>query len=90
MAVPHRTITTFGRDELRERVRKVVAEQFDIDPDHLLPGTEISRLGSDSIGTLELTMAIEDAFDVEIEDAQLDRLHTLEEVTTYLANRLGV
>lgn len=88
--MPHRFATTPTRDDLRDRLRRVIAEQFDIDPDHLAPGTVISRLGADSVGALELTMAVEDAFDIEIEDAALDRLHTLEEVTRYLAERLGV
>ena len=88
--MPHRYAIPPTRDELRDRLRRGIAEQFDIDADHLMPATVISRLGTDSIGALELTMAVEDAFDIEIEDAALDRLHTLEEVTGYLAERLGV
>lgn len=63
--------------------------QCEVEPSELHPATEISRFGTDSFHALELTMAIEDEFDIEIPDHALDRLQTLEEVTAYLAERLG-
>jgi acyl carrier protein len=78
------------RDDVRERVRRIVVEQLDLDPAHLLPTTHIPDLRTDSIGTLELTMALEDEFDLEFPDQVLDRLQTVEDVTGYLAMRLGV
>jgi acyl carrier protein len=78
------------RAEIRERLRKLVARECDVDPDSLLPETEISRLGADSIHAVELTMAIEDEFDIEVRDEDLDRLHTFEEVAAYLADRLAL
>jgi acyl carrier protein len=86
----HRSATPLTRDDLRDRIRKIVVEQLGIDPDQLLPETRIPDLGADSIGTLELTMAVEDEFDLEFPDTVLDRLHTVEDVTTYLAERLGL
>jgi acyl carrier protein len=88
--MPQRTAAPQTRDELRERLRKLILAACDVDPDALHPDTEISRLGSDSIRAVELTMAIEDEFDLEIPDDALDRLHTFEEVTNYLAGRLAV
>jgi acyl carrier protein len=88
--MPHRTAAPHTKDELRDRLRKLIAAECEIDVELLHPGTEISRLGVDSIHAVELTMAIEDEFDLEIPDHALDRLHTFEEVTEYLAGRLGV
>ena len=88
--MPHRTVTPLNRDELGERLRLVVCGQFDIDPDHLTPNTAISGLGADSLGALELTMAVEDAFDIEIPDRALDQLHTFRDVADYLAERLAI
>jgi acyl carrier protein len=88
--LPHRAEAALTRDEVTARVRRILVEQLDIDPDHLLPSTNIPDLGGDSIGTLELTIALEDEFDLEFPDAVLDRLHTVEDVAGYLAGRLGI
>jgi acyl carrier protein len=78
------------RDELRGRVRKIIVEQGGVDPRTLTSKTKILDLGWDSIGTVELTMALEDAFDLEIPDAALDQLHTVQDVIDYLTDRLGL
>jgi acyl carrier protein len=85
-----KTMLPNTRDELRDRLLRVVSEQFGVDFDHLGPATELASLTDDSIGALELTMAIEDALDIEIPDTALDQMRTFQEVTNYLADRLGL
>jgi acyl carrier protein len=79
------------RAGLRARILHLVAHQFAIEPDALQPDANIfTDLCEGGFGSLELTMAIEDEFDVEIPDAKQQALRTLDDVTDYMVGRLGL
>jgi acyl carrier protein len=77
-------------DDLRDRIRKIMSIALEVEVERLEPNTHIADVDADSMGAIELTMALEDAFDLEIPDYVLDQLTTLQDVTNYLAKRLGI
>lgn len=86
-----KTLVPVSREELRGRLRKIIAAELAVEPEEVQPETEIPKIrGADSIRQLEATMAIEDEFDLEIPDTVLDQLRTLEDLTEYVATRLGI
>lgn len=61
-----------------ERVRKIVIEHLDCDPDKAIgEASFIDDLGADSLDSIELIMALEEHFDLEIPDAVAEEVKTL-------------
>ena len=66
------------REEIAERVRGIVAVQLDVKLSELRDDASLmADLGADSFGLVELCLAIEEAFDLEIPDAQTEQLRTV-------------
>ena len=72
---------------MREQIEKVVAEHFGLvkvhEDDHL-----ISDLGGDALDVIELVMELEEKFNIEIDDLEAERLHTVQDVYTCVTNKL--
>ena len=72
-------------ENLEQRVKKVVAEQLNIDEaDIKNESAFIDDLGADSLDTVELVMALEDAFKVEIPDDQQEKLRTVQDAIDFI------
>lgn len=76
---------------IAERVRDTVIEHLGIEPDKVTPDARFKDdLGADSLDAIELGMAFEEEFNIEIPDDDVDRLGTCAEVTAYIEKALGV
>ena len=84
------TPTPTTRDELRGQCRKIIVETSGFDPTILTVKTRVAELGFDGVGVIELVMAIEDAFDLEIPESDIRRLATLQDIIDYVAERLEI
>ncbi len=74
---------------LDERVAKIIVEQLRAKPGQIVPDASfIDDLGADSLAIVQLVMAIEEAFDIEIPDADADQLQTIGDAVAYLHQRL--
>ena len=72
-------------ENLEARVKKVVAEQLNInEADIKNESAFIDDLGADSLDTVELVMALEDEFSVEIPDDQQEKLRTVQEALDFI------
>ena len=72
-------------NDIEERVKKVVAEQLSInEADIKNESAFIEDLGADSLDTVELVMALEDAFKVEIPDDQQEKLRTVQDAIDFI------
>ncbi len=72
-------------ENLEQRVKKVVAEQLNInEADIKNESAFIDDLGADSLDTVELVMALEDEFDVEIPDDQQEKLRTVQNAIDFI------
>ena len=67
-------------NDIEQRVKKVIAEQLSInEADIKNESAFIEDLGADSLDTVELVMALEDAFKIEIPDDQQEKLRTVQQ-----------
>ena len=71
-----------------ERVKKVVAEQLDVNGDIDNNASFIDDLGADSLDTVELVMSLEEEFDCEIPDDQAENITTVQQAIDYVNNNL--
>ena len=67
-----------------EQIKKILVEQLDIDEDIVTPDTTIEDLGVDSLDLVEAVMAIEDTFNIKIEDSDLESLKTVNDFVAYV------
>lgn len=66
-----------------DKVSEVIKEEFDVENVNM--DTVIREdLGADSIGLVELVMALEDEFDIEIDDSKLDDIITVSDIVSYI------
>lgn len=68
-----------------ERVVEIIVRQLGVKPEEVIPEADfVDDLGADSLDTVELVMAFEEEFGIEIPDEQAERLHTVGDVIKYL------
>ncbi len=68
-----------------EKVRKIIAEQLDLDIDSVTNDSNITDdLGADSLDVVDLIMSFEDEFDVEIPDEAVENIHTVADIVKYI------
>lgn len=72
-----------------EKIKAILAEQLDADAEDMTMDTNIARdLGADSLDVVELLMSIEDEFEVEIPDEEIENIKTIGELTEYIQNNM--
>ena len=72
-----------------ERVQKIVAEQLGVDAAEVTPQANFANdLGADSLDTVELVMALEEEFDIEIPDDAAEKMMTVQEAVNYINNKV--
>ncbi|HNZ82420.1 MAG TPA: acyl carrier protein [Sedimentibacter sp.] len=68
-----------------ERIRELVAEKVGVDPEDITMETSFADdLEADSITLFELVMAIEDEFDIEVDDESIEKIETVGDIVKYL------
>ena len=68
-----------------EKVKAILAEQFDVDEDTITVETDIQEdLGADSLDVVDLLMSIEDEFEVEIPDEEIENIKTVGELVSFI------
>jgi acyl carrier protein len=75
---------------LSTRIREIVAGQLGVDADQIVPEASIlDDLGADSLDVVELVMALEEEFAIEVPDDDVDAIRTVADVESYIASRLS-
>ena len=73
---------------IEPRIKKIIEEQLGVEGDRIKPEASfIDDLGADSLDIVELVMAMEEEFDIEIPDEDAEKLRTVSDVTKYLASK---
>lgn len=68
-----------------DKIKSILAEQLDADQDEMTMETNIAKdLGADSLDVVELLMSIEDEFNVEIPDEEIENIKTIGELVEYI------
>lgn len=64
--------------EVQDRIKKIIAEQLGVEEEEVVPEAKfVDDLGADSLDTVELVMALEEEFDVEIPDEDAEKIQTV-------------
>lgn len=75
---------------LEERVKDLVIKQLGVDADKVnIDSSFIDDLGADSLDTVELVMAFEEEFDMEISDEDAMKMRTVQDVINYLRDKVS-
>jgi acyl carrier protein len=68
-----------------DRVNEIVIEQLGVSPEQVTPQAKfVDDLGADSLDTVELIMALEEAFEIEIDDEDAEKLQTVADAIKYI------
>ena len=75
-------------DEIFEKVKKIIMEQLSVAEDAVTKEASfIDDLGADSLDVVELIMALEEEFDMEIPDADAEKIATVNDVVEYIKEK---
>lgn len=73
---------------INPKVKDIIVEQLNVDPDKVkAEASFIDDLGADSLDIVELVMAMEEEFDLEIPDEDAEKLKTVQDVASYLESK---
>ena len=76
--------------DMLEKVKSIIAETLNISADSLREDTNVQDdLGADSLELVEIAMAVEDEFEIEIDDEAIIQIHTIGDIVKALQDRLG-
>lgn len=71
-----------------DKIREIVVEQLGVDAEQVVPEAKfVEDLGADSLDTVELIMAFEEEFDVEIPDTDAEKIKTVQDVIDYIESK---
>jgi len=75
--------------EVFAKVKDIIVEQLGVDEEEVTTSTSfVDDLGADSLDIVELVMAMEEEFDIEIPDEDAEKISTVEDVIEYIDSRL--
>ena len=75
--------------DIADRVRKIVVEHLNVDAEKVVDKAScIDDLGADSLDTVELVMALEEAFECEIPDEDAEKITTVQQAIDYVNSHL--
>ena len=74
-----------------EKVKHIIVEQLGVDEDEVKPAASfVDDLGADSLDVVELVMALEEEFNLEISDEDAEKLATVQQATEYIQGHAKV
>ncbi|OQX88224.1 MAG: acyl carrier protein [Candidatus Omnitrophica bacterium 4484_70.2] len=76
-------------NNIEERVKEIIAEQLGVKKEEIKPESSfIDDLGADSLDTVEIVMALEEEFGIEIPDEDAEKMSTVGEAIQYIENKV--
>ena len=71
--------------EIIEKVKQIISEQLGVEESEVTPNASfVDDLGADSLDTVELVMALEEHFDIEIPDEDAEKIRTVQDAIDYI------
>jgi acyl carrier protein len=78
-----------SEDKVEERVKKIIMESLGVEEDEVVPEAKfVDDLGADSLDTVELVMAFEEAFDINIPDEDAEKILTVGKAIEYIKEKI--
>ncbi|RMD88201.1 MAG: acyl carrier protein [Candidatus Dadabacteria bacterium] len=76
--------------DIAERVKAIIVEQLGVSADEVTPEASlIEDLGADSLDIVELIMALEEEYEIDIADENAEKIQTVQDVISYLEEVVG-
>ena len=76
--------------DIAEKVKEIVSQQLDVDVAQIKPESQfIEDLGADSLAIVELVLAFEEQFEIDIPDEDTEKIRTVGDAITYISSRKG-
>jgi len=76
--------------EILEKIQSIVSNQLGIEKDKVVPSADFTKeLGADSLDVVELVMAFEEEFDIEIDDEVAGDMATVQDAISYIDSKLN-
>ena len=73
---------------VEERIKKIIAEQLGVEEDDVVPDARfVEDLGADSLDTVELMMALEEEFEIEIPDEDAEKIQTVSAAVDFIKDK---
>ena len=70
---------------VEEKVKQIIVEQLGVDEGEVTPNASfVDDLGADSLDTVELVMALEEGFNIEIPDEDAEKIRTVQDAVAYI------
>ncbi|WP_022847700.1 MULTISPECIES: acyl carrier protein [unclassified Desulfurobacterium] len=74
-------------ENIEEKVKELIADRLGVDPEEVTPDASfVEDLGADSLDTVELVMALEEEFGIEIPDEDAEKIQTVGDAIEYIKN----
>ena len=74
---------------VEERIKKIIAEQLGVEEDDVVPDAKfVEDLGADSLDTVELVMALEEEFEIEIPDEDAEKIQTVASAVEFIKEKV--
>jgi acyl carrier protein len=74
---------------IEEKVKDIIVEQLGVNPEQVTPSASfIEDLGADSLDTVELVMAFEEEFNIEVPDEDAEKLQKVGDVVGYIEGKV--
>lgn len=76
--------------EIAEKVREIISQQLDVDQANIEENASfIDDLGADSLAIVELVLAFEEQFDIDIPDEDTEKIRTVGDAISYITQHAG-
>ncbi|MCM1982764.1 acyl carrier protein [Lyngbya confervoides] len=77
-------------EEIFEKVKSIVAEQLSVEESQVTPEANFQNdLNADSLDVVEMVMALEESFDIEIPDEAAEEIKTVQDAVTYISGKVS-
>ncbi|MEO2068360.1 MAG: acyl carrier protein [Desulfurobacteriaceae bacterium] len=77
-------------ENIEQKVKEIVADRLGVDPDEVTPEASfVEDLGADSLDQVELVMALEEEFGIEIPDEDAEKIQTVGDAIEYIQKHLS-
>lgn len=75
--------------EVFEKVKSLITEQLDVDEERLDMDTTFEDIDADSLDVVELVMALEEEFNLEIADEEVEKIKTVGDIVSYIEKQIS-